>query len=364
MTPQLKKWTAVQTAAGQKVSDIWQKYFQAERKDSILRADEICETARIQEVQDKRELELLRMDNVVGVAPSLKMKGGKPTGEWSLTVLVESKEPKAQVAKASLVPAQIEGVPTDVVEVGKIEALVFNARVRPALPGYSIGQPNITAGTFGCLVHDIRRRSGKPEKECECTPGREECPSDYLILSNNHVLAASNQAHPGDLILQPGPFDGGVYPSDAVATLERFEPIVFTFPQGYNLVDAAVAHPSHSRHVTASIIGALIPRGVDQAFIGGLVIKAGRTTQLTVGRVIAVNATIAVNYGIGVAVFRHQIITTAMAAGGDSGSLLMDANLSAVGLLFAGSAVITIHNHIADVETALGVRPVTAPRSS
>ena len=53
-----------------------------------------------------------------------------------------------------------------------------------------------------------------------------------------------------------------------------------------------------------------------------------------------------------------------MSAGGDSGSLLMNSNLNAVGLLFAGSAVITIHNHIANVETALGVRPVTAPRFS
>jgi len=37
---------------------------------------------------------------------------------------------------------------------------------------------------------------------------------------------------------------------------------------------------------------------------------------------------------------------------------------NAIGLLFAGSALITIHNHIADVERALAVRPVTAPRSS
>jgi hypothetical protein len=53
-----------------------------------------------------------------------------------------------------------------------------------------------------------------------------------------------------------------------------------------------------------------------------------------------------------------------MAAGGDSGSLLMDRNLRAVGLLFAGSPRITIHNHIADVETALGVRPVCAPTTT
>jgi hypothetical protein len=364
MMDQSKKWTAAQIAAGQKTSDAWQKYFQAERKDGVSRMEEITETARIQEVQDKHELGLMRMANVVGVAPSIKMKGGKPTGKWSLTVLVERKESKAQVAKASLVPAQIESVPTDVLEVGKIEPLVFNARVRPAMPGYSIGHHNITAGTFGCLVRDVRRSCCKLEKECGCTPGREDSPGDHLILSNNHVLAATNSGHYGDMILQPGPFDGGGYPSDAVAQLERFEPVVFTFPSGYNLVDAAVARFTNPRNVTASIIGAVMPRGVDQAFVGGLVVKAGRTTQVTAGRVLAVNATITVNYGVGVAVYRHQIITTAMAAGGDSGSLLMDANLSAVGLLFAGSAMITIHNHIGDVETVLGVRPVTAPRFS
>jgi hypothetical protein len=47
----------------------------------------------------------------------------------------------------------------------------------------------------------------------------------------------------------------------------------------------------------------------------------------------------AVGYGAaGIGVFRHQILTTAMAAAGDSGSLLMDFNLNAVGLLYAGSA--------------------------
>src|SRR5262249_2901655 len=148
-------------------------------------------------------------------------------------------------------------------------------------------------------------------------------------------------------------------------TLDRFEPIIlsqFASPTGYNLVDAALARPSHSRNMTASIIGAIMPQGVDQARVGTTVIKAGRTTQVTVGTVIAVNATVVVGYGsAGNGLFRHQILTTVMAAGGDSGSLLMDRNLKAVGLLFAGSSRITIYNHIADVEAALGVRPVCAP---
>lgn len=361
MKRRMKAYTASQRSAGDKTAAGWRRFFQA---GEVERIEEIEQTARITEVQAKHEVELLTLDNVVGVAPSMKMKGGKPTKTWSLTVLVEKKVAKTKVAKAETVPAQIDGVPTDVVQVGVLEPHVFNAKVRPALPGYSIGHFDITAGTFGCLVRDIRRCCCKLEKDCCCT-AQQECRGDYLILSNNHVLANVNQAQPGDLILQPGPIDGGLYPSDAVATLERFEPIVFSFPNGYNLVDAAVARPTDSRHVTASIIGQILPVGINQAFVGRTVIKAGRTTQVTIGVVLSVNATVAVNYGMpGLAVFRHQIITTAMSAGGDSGSLLMDQNLNAVGLLYAGSSDITIHNHIADVETALGVRPLTATRSS
>ena len=363
MTDELKEWSTAERAAGQRAAEAWTKFFEAQRPEVAERAEEIAETARVTEVQDKHEASLMAMENVVGVAASLKVTKGKPSKQWSLTVLVEKKLPLTDVPPGSRVPPEINGVPTDVVEVGRIEPLLFTARARPAPPGYSIGHHNITAGTFGCLVRDIRRCCCKLEKDCCHAPTHEECPGDYLILSNNHVLAATNRAQPGDVILQPGPFDGGVFPADGVATLERFEPIVFG-RSGYNLVDAALARPTFTRNVTASIIGLAAPRGIDQAFVGTNVIKVGRTTQVTVGRVLAINATVSVNYGApGVAQFRHQIITTAMAAGGDSGSLLMDRNLNALGLLYAGSAVITIHNHIADVETALGVRPVTAPRS-
>jgi hypothetical protein len=54
----------------------------------------------------------------------------------------------------------------------------------------------------------------------------------------------------------------------------------------------------------------------------------------------------------------RQIITTNMSAGGDSGSLLCDMNENAVGLLFAGSSSITIHNDIRYVQTLLGIRVV------
>jgi hypothetical protein len=363
MTDEIKEWSTNERAAGQRAAEAWTKFFEARRPEEMERAEAVTETARIAEVQDRHEASLMAMENVVGVAASFKVTKGKPSPQWSLTVLVEKKLPLTDVPPPSRVPPEVDGVPTDVVEVGRLEPLLFTARVRPATPGYSIGHHNITAGTFGCLVRDIRRCCCRQEKECCHAPAREECPGDYLILSNNHVLAATNQGKPGDVILQPGAFDGGVFPSDGVAVLERFEPIVFG-RSGYNLVDAAVARPTFTRNVTVSIIGLAAPRGIDQAFVGTNVIKVGRTTQVTAGRVLAINATVSVNYGApGLAQFRHQILTTAIGAPGDSGSLLMDRNLNALGLLFAGSAVITIHNHIADVETALGVRPLTAPRA-
>ena len=347
MDGQLSQWGEDEQAAGAQVAGAWEHFFAEEGAPAEDRAEEVQATAPIVEARRQHEDRLLRLDNVVGVATSLKVTDEHPTSTWSLSVLVEKKLPLDEVAEESRVPGELDGVPTDVVEVGRPEALVFNARVRPAQPGFSIGHFNITAGTFGCLVRDIRPQSS----------------GEYLILSNNHVLAAVNAGSPGDLILQPGPFDGGVFPADAVATLERFEPITFGMT-GYNVVDCAVAKPLYSRNVVAAIIGVAMPRGIDQAAVGQQVLKVGRTTQVTIGRVLAVDATVSVFYGApGVAVFRHQILTTAMSAGGDSGSLLMSTPaLDAVGLLFAGSPFITIYNHISEVEVALGVRPVTATR--
>ncbi|CRK61606.1 hypothetical protein [Alloactinosynnema sp. L-07] len=359
---ELTGWSKAERESGEQTAAAWRDFAGGEGLPEGAAALEAM--GHVIEAQERHETELMRYANVVGVAASVKVTGGTPTLTPSLTVLVDSKKPVKSVPAASRVPAELDGAVTDVVETGPIVALVFNSRVRPALPGFSIGHPNITAGTFGALVRDLRHRHGHHGHGCGCgccPPEGGDGGGAYLILSNNHVLAATNAGKAGDLILQPGPVDGGLFPSDAVATLDRFEPIVFG-AAGYNLVDAAVARPSHSRNVTAAIIGQVIPRGIGQAAIGQGVIKAGRTTQVTAGTVTAINATVAVNYGPpGQAVFRHQILTTAMSAGGDSGSLLMSRELEAVGLLYAGSAQITVHNHISDVETALGVRPVTAP---
>jgi hypothetical protein len=99
------------------------------------------------------------------------------------------------------------------------------------------------------------------------------------------------------------------------------------------------------------------------AYVRQPVQKYGRTTSLTKGRVSALNATVNINYGNGVARFVGQIIITpgTFSAGGDSGSLIVtnDTSKSPVGLLFAGSSSHTIANPIGTVLSSFGTTVVT-----
>jgi hypothetical protein len=304
-----------------------------------------AELAKVQEVKEVNEGVFLQKANVVGVGIGYKeTKGKEKTADGPcIQVYVEKKMEVSDLAADDLVPETVDSVKTDVREVGIIEAQPYTDRIRPARPGYSIGHFRITAGTFGCLVRDV------------CPPCK------IHILSNNHVLANSNAASVGDPILQPGAHDGGVIPGDVIARLSRFVPIRYNDPNNYNLVDAALASPRDLRDVIASVVALGIPKGIAEATLNLDVVKSGRTTQTTAGRVTGIQATVAVNYGVGVGYFRDQILTTNMSAGGDSGSLLMTrAERKATGLLFAGSSQVTVHNNITNVLMALGVELITA----
>jgi len=142
-----------------------------------------------------------------------------------------------------------------------------------------------------------------------------------------------------------------------IAYLSRFVPIRFDGSNNY--VDAAIAEGKfHVLDREIYWIGYV--KGVRaMTKPGEIVQKTGRTTNHTTGKVMSLNATINVNYGSSrVARFSRQILTTNMSAGGDSGSLLCDMNENAVGLLFAGSSTVTVHNSILYVQKLLGIRIV------
>jgi hypothetical protein len=169
---------------------------------------------RVLRAQAVAEGELLAKQNVIGVAVGYKESEGIVSEELALVALVKEKKPVAQLASRDVIPRNVDGVRTDVYEVGDLRAQAVVAgdpksRFRPVIPsGVSIGHTGITAGTLGTVVRD--RVTG-----------------EVLLLSNNHVFANSNQGLPGDAILQPAPLDGGNQPTDTVAQLERFVPLRF-----------------------------------------------------------------------------------------------------------------------------------------
>ena len=304
--------------------------------------------------------------NVVGVGVGVKWSNGEPTGDPALLALVTHKLDKSELETSDLVPPKIKEMQTDVLAIGYPVAGVdepmgagvqtLATRIRPAEGGYSVGHVKITAGTIATCVYEIL-----PGGSRRPTHGI-GIPPKYYILSNNHVLANSNAAHAGDPILQPGPFDGGTDPADRIARLSRFVPITFDPPvpriRHRNLVDAAIAEgPFHDLDREIYWLGYVRGwRPKRKVSVGTIVQKTGRTTNYTIGRITAVNATVDVGYGGGmVARFSDQIITTNMSAGGDSGSLVTTPDNVAVGLLFAGSSVATIANQIENVRSLMRV---------
>jgi hypothetical protein len=327
----------------------------------------------ISRVKETHKEALMAKPNVIGVGTGYKVSEGKRTEELCLVTLVRQKMPPSALQAEAMVPKEIEGIRTDVVEIGDVRALqTHTSRWRPAPAGVSLGHYRITAGTFGCLVRD--RASGAP-----------------LMLSNNHVLANSNDAAVGDAILQPGPADGGRLGADTIAVLERFCPIEFNNqpgscnvagayasvgnaiarllgsqhrvvtikanPQAVNLADAAVARPNLDSDLLDEILEVGRISGTLPAELGMAVRKSGRTTGLTSGEITVMEATVTVSYGTGKdARFENQLIMGPMSQGGDSGSLIVAAgSLQAVGLLFAGSEQSTIANPIQAVMNCLDV---------
>jgi len=195
--------------------------------------------------------------------------------------------------------------------------------IAPCASAQSIGHHKITAGTLGCFV---KARTGGEE----------------LILSNNHVLANENKAKAGDDILQPGNYDGGKRPADVIGTLANFVKLKAV---SANVVDCAVASIKSGINTTTGTLGAfgkLAGLGPAPVSDGAKVRKFGRTTGPTQGVITAFEMdNVVITYDLGDLTFNNQIEiegagSDAFSAGGDSGSLIIDADLKGIALLFGG----------------------------
>ena len=179
-----------------------------------------------------------------------------------------------------------------------------------------------------------------------------------------HVLANETDGRDerssiGDPIVQPGPGDGGFRPEVTIAYLAGYTPLKW-ISQGeldrgadppFNLADAAVGTPVNPQAVNGDIIGLGLLHGTRQPEVGLKVLKSGRTSGITQGKIRVIHTIIWLvspdthrTY-----FFDDVILTTKMSEPGDSGAVCVDQGNRAVGLLFAGTFLYDSYNPITHV---------------
>jgi endonuclease G len=229
------------------------------------------------------------------------------------------------------IPPEVDGFPTDVLQ-GTYRPQQWqswkgwwrptatrNERAASADPmrgGISISDEfHLGYGTLGGKVYD--RLTGKE-----------------MILSNWHVLAADWRARRGQLIYQPGRLDGGTF-ANASASFTRDA-------MDANL-DAAVATLTGRRRLLSEQLGLGPVTRAGRAQLGATVVKSGRSSNITYGRIVEVNGVARMRYGYLERLIRSVMIIDSLNGGevsrpGDSGSWWLDTRTrEAVGLHFAGS---------------------------
>lgn len=152
------------------------------------------------------------LHNVTGYSGKLRnrVKDGKTVEEEVFRVYVSRKPALMELAVSQRVPPEIEGIPTDIWDIGAmvipplmgLNPLAYTQRERPLKAGIGLGNESITVGTLGWYF----------EKKGEIGLG-----SNAHVLSEDPLQSGSMEKD----ILQPGTYDHGTAPEDIV-TKYRF----------------------------------------------------------------------------------------------------------------------------------------------
>ncbi len=333
------------------------------------------------------EAELLSIPGVIHVSVGLKEKNGQVTDQLCVRVYVGEKKGKDQLSAAELIPAEINGIATDVNTVGQFEFQIDNTQYRPIKGGIQVTNRivginkagdgrQIARGTLGCVAID----------------NTDDAP---VLLSNWHVLYA-NTGTDEENVFQPAP---ATLPPVTVLELPFRPPddtdkiAVNRRKAITNKVDGAIAAIDVSScchccgiHYSNEINGlsdAGRPAkntivGHELAVSGMTVFKVGQQTLRTEGVVIDDNHPFVIIPLEGTDYkFEGQIAiqnidpTKPFSDHGDSGSAVINLDNKIVGLIFAGGKDVTVKgiqrpfvsiaNHIGHVFDALNIRIEYSP---
>ena len=303
--------------------------------------------------------------NVVGKSGILHKKiiDGKEKPSWAFRVYVEHKVPITSLSPDDVIPPEVDGVYTDVVEIGQMHAQGLNTKVneRPVHAGMSA----IYAGGTACTVGWFARDKLDDNK--------------LVIVSNNHCTCKENQLPIGHTYVQTSPYDVAHGESVALGTLKRFVPIVYNNPNNpirallkwlfcvvlgadcpdvYNEVDVGAIDVDEDDVVLeVADIGPLM--GKRRGVLGEMVEKVGRTTGHTTGGLLIDNDYYGpVNYGGGMALVGPVGLVQGhkFTQGGDSSScFVLEDDKKMCGLGFAGNNTHSLFCHYDNIERLLNV---------
>lgn len=293
------------------------------------------------------------------------------TGEYCIQVFVTDATQELALGSGTrrLLP-RYRGVPLVLIEMpmaGFLSAATLTPPVGPEkyakgirehqdviIGGISGANVNL-AGQSGTIGYFCTRKSKLPRRK------------EIHLLSNSHVFAdlQKTDVDERDLITQPSP--GEPANNRPIASLVNFSQLKFEGDiKEPNHVDAAIAKlwSTQQHKPLIPFIGAVtgyVPK--KNIEIGEPVRKFGRTTGYSEGNIFSIYLDIWIRYDRTgqSAFFQNQFLIeptlpkfTKFVAKGDSGSLVVDANQHAIGLIFGGMAELP-----ASLKDAQNVKPNT-----
>jgi hypothetical protein len=290
--------------------------------------------------------ELLQREGVVAVGIGKKYSKGiikriknLIKNDDCIVVFVEKKLPKEELGD-DLIPETIDGVRTDVEEIGQIRTLdVYKEKHRPIPVGTSMCNAYSTACTAGIAVYKGGKQYSLVNEHCT-----------RRLFEDKTII--------GDPVIQPSLMDGGRLENDLCGKVaEAYD----RKPGKDNIMDSAlnlmidplIHKTPHTDYIPE----------IDSVSAGDDVWKCGRTTGHTKGTVRAVGVNVRVNGGDGDYLMVDQIMTSYMADPGDSSSAVFKGK-KVVGQLHAGNDQVAIFTPIKRILDHFGVSLTNDPQKA
>lgn len=261
---------------------------------------------------------------------------GRKNGDGEVSIVFTVREKVEVSALESIgskqLPEVIEAngvkVPTDVVQrayepsymiVEDAAKSVLKTRLDPLVPGASVSHPAGTAGTLGAIVFD-------------------PATGDPCMLSNWHVLHGET-GKIGDEIVQPGPFDDNNVAANRCGVLLRSHLGV-----AGDCAIARIEERGFDRAVHG--LGTVLTQMADVA-LGDTVVKTGRTTETTRGKVRRTDVIVKIDFGAAIGSKNigcfeigpdpdYPAEDNQISMGGDSGAIWIIAEKDRATEIFAG----------------------------